>query len=254
MDSNAFPLLRITLLGSGGCGKTSIADAFVNNVVERSNPPPSTDFPRLMYRVVRIPDEGSSDTRSFICEVEDTFDADRTDGGRSVRALVDMKRRMTTLPRGIKDFTPFSIWKPPIQPHAEREKFQSIAHGRMGFLIVFDVNSPESFSKATELYDLVKDFAEYRNSMISPVIFLVANKTDVDPQGDVPTRLLGRAELYAQQVFCRLWQVSAHTGKNIKKMFVDMIQLIYANGMLWELDYQEESASEESDEDRCTIM
>ncbi|OEH79143.1 Ras family domain-containing protein [Cyclospora cayetanensis] len=225
-----------------------------------------------MYRVVRIPDEGSSDTRSFICEVEDTFDADRTDGGRSVRALVDMKRRMTTLPRGIKDFTPFSIWKPPIQPHAEREKFQSIAHGRMGFLIVFDVNSPESFSKATELYDLVKDFAEYRNSMISPVIFLVANKTDVDPQGDVPTRLLGRAELYAQQVFCRLWQVSAHTGKNIKKancpaplsetqkaliisrMFVDMIQLIYANGMLWELDYQEESASEESDEDRCTIM
>ena len=39
--------------------------------------------------------------------------------------------------------------------------------GRMGFLIVFDVTDPDSFSKATELFDLVKDFAEYRNVRVS---------------------------------------------------------------------------------------
>ncbi|CDJ67105.1 hypothetical protein ENH_00030500, partial [Eimeria necatrix] len=37
-------------------------------------------------------------------------------------------------------------------------------------------------------------------------------------------------------------------------MFIDMAQLILANGMLWELDYHEESSSEESDEERCAIM
>ncbi|CDJ49916.1 Ras family domain containing protein, putative [Eimeria brunetti] len=153
MAANSFPLLRITILGSEGCGKTSIADVFVNNVMARSNPPQPTTLPRLMYRVFSLPSE---------------------DGDQ--------------------------------QP------------------------------------------------MISPVIFLVANKTDVDPQGDVPTRLLGRAELFAQQVFCRLWHVSAFTGKNIKKMFVDMAQLILSNGMLWELDYHEESGSEESEEERCVLM
>ncbi|KAL8439319.1 hypothetical protein Efla_003956 [Eimeria flavescens] len=230
MDSTSFPLLRITILGSGGCGKTSIADVFVNNAVERPNPPPPTDFPQLLYKVVRLADEGGGEVRSYCCEIEDTFDASRTDGGRNIRSLVDMKRKMLMLPRGVRDFSPFALWKPPLTPLTEREKYRPIAHGRMGFLIVFDVTDPASFNKATELYDL---------PIITPVIFLVANKTDVDPQGDTTTRLMGRAELYAQQVFCRLWHVSAFTGKNIKKMFVDMIQLIFANGMLWELDYQE---------------
>ncbi|KAL8275198.1 hypothetical protein Esti_000870 [Eimeria stiedai] len=231
MDSSAFPLLRITLLGSGGCGKTSIADAFVNNVVERPNPPPPTDFPHswlratdlwLLYKVVRIADEGGDEVRSYCCELEDTFDASRVDGGRSIRNLVDMKRKMrqsrsgfnvqVVLPRGVKDFFPFSLWRPPINPLGEREKYRPLAHGRMGFLIVFDVTDPASFNKAMELYDL---------PMITPVVFLVANKTDVDPQGEATTRLISRAEVYAQQVFCRLWQ---------------------------------ESGSEESDDERCTIM
>ncbi|CDJ59291.1 Ras family domain containing protein, putative [Eimeria maxima] len=256
MDANEFPLLRITILGSEGCGKTSIADAFVNNVIARSNPPEPTTLPRLLYRVMALPiDEGDEQTQKVICEVEDTFSPSKQNEKKSIRSLVDMKRRkLLNLPRGVKDFTPFSLWRPPIIPHHEGDQYRSIAHGRMGFLIVFDVTDPASFNTATELLTLTREFAEYRNPMISPVIFLVANKTDVDTEGDAASRLLGRAELYAQQVFCRLWQGSAFTGKNIKRMFVDMAQLILSNGMLWELDYHEESASEESEEDRCAVM
>ena len=43
----------------------------------------------------------------------------------------------------------------------------------MGFLIVFDVNEPESFNRAMELHDLLKDFAEYRNVTPYPLGFRI---------------------------------------------------------------------------------
>ncbi|CDJ43500.1 Ras family protein, related, partial [Eimeria tenella] len=164
MDPEAFPLLRVTLLGSSSSGKTSIADCFVNNVQDRATPPPSTQLPRLLYRVLRLPGDGEAgSSRRVLFELEDTFAPQKENSSKSIRALADMKRKQVALPRHVRDFTPFSIWRPPINPQAENDKYRSIAHGRMGFLIVFDVNDPSSFTVASELLDLVRDFAEYRN-------------------------------------------------------------------------------------------
>lgn len=49
---------------------------------------------RLYYRVLNVREEAGQPARPFCFEVEDTFDCTRTDEGRDIRRLMDMKRKI----------------------------------------------------------------------------------------------------------------------------------------------------------------
>nr|CEL71152.1 TPA: Ras family domain containing protein, putative [Neospora caninum Liverpool] len=252
-----FPLLRITLFGGGSSGKTSLINSFVNNYCIPNSTFP-TEWPTLFYKVCRIPEEeggggGDSSFRSVCLELEDTYDVGRTDEGRDIRKHMTMKRRIMTVGKGMTDFTPFNLWKVPKTPSSARERFSPITNGRMGMIIVFDVNRKATLHKAMEIYDLIESVREYKRENIRPIIFLVGTKIDVDPTSETVQRVLGEAEVYAQTKFIRFWKVSATSGKNVNKMFQEMVYRILGCVMLWDIEYEEDSESEE-EESSCALM
>ncbi|CBZ56392.1 putative Ras family domain containing protein [Neospora caninum Liverpool] len=231
-----FPLLRITLFGGGSSGKTSLINSFVNNYCIPNSTFP-TEWPTLFYKVCRIPEEeggggGDSSFRSVCLELEDTYDVGRTDEGRDIRKHMTMKRRIMTVGKGMTDFTPFNLWKVPKTPSSARERFSPITNGRMGMIIVFDVNRKATLHKAMEIYDLIESVREYKRTV---------------------QRVLGEAEVYAQTKFIRFWKVSATSGKNVNKMFQEMVYRILGCVMLWDIEYEEDSESEE-EESSCALM
>eukprot|EP00921_Rhytidocystis_pertsovi_P015670 GHVQ01024895.1.p4 GENE.GHVQ01024895.1~~GHVQ01024895.1.p4 ORF type:complete len:124 (-),score=18.22 GHVQ01024895.1:905-1276(-) len=123
----------------------------------------------------------------------------------------------------------------------------------MGFLIVFDSHDNKSFDEAICLHTLLTDELERRNERLRPVIFLVAAKTDKDPESEMFTSIIGQSEAYSAKTFTRLWKVSAMDGRNIKKMFKDMMYLIQGNELLWQIEIEEEEYEEE-EEQECSIM
>ncbi|PHJ19688.1 ras family protein [Cystoisospora suis] len=258
-----FPLLRITLFGSGSSGKTALANAFVNNYCTPNSTHP-TEWPQLYYKVCRIPEEEDpsvqSPLRSVCVEIEDTYDSTRVDDGRDIRRFMTMKRKISkkkknvvSVGKGMTDFTPFNLWKPPAMPVNSKEPYVPITHGRMGMLIVFDVNRKQTFNKAMEIYDTIESVLDFKQETLKPIIFLVGTQYDVDPTSEKVQSLLGEAETYAQAKFLRFWKVSAIDGKNVKKMFREMIYRILGMVMLWDFVYEEDSTSEEENEG-CSIM
>ncbi|PFH31383.1 Ras family protein [Besnoitia besnoiti] len=237
-----FPLLRITFFGGGGSGKTSIINAFVNNNCQ-PNTTFTTEWPALYYRVCRIPEEenGSADSplRSVCIELEDTYDVGRTDEGRDIRKFMTMKRRVMTVKEGVTDFTPFSLWKAPEVPVTFREPYRPITNGRMGMVIVFDVNRKATLHKAMEIYDLIESVHDYKRESLRPIVYLVGNKYDVDPTSERVQAIIGEAEIFAQTKFIRFWKVSAVDGKNVEKMFLEMVYRILGCVMLWDIEYEE---------------
>ncbi|KEP62219.1 UNVERIFIED_CONTAM: Ras family protein [Hammondia hammondi] len=251
-----FPILRITFFGGGGSGKTSLINAFVNNYCAPNSTFP-TEWPTLFYKVCRIPEAegggGDSELQSVCLELEDTYDVGRTDEGRDIRKHMSMKRKLMTVGKGMTDFTPFGMWKVPKTPSSAREAFSPITNGRMGVVIVFDVNRKATLHKAMEIFDLIESVREYKRENIRPIIYLVGNKYDVDPSSAKVQQTIGEAEIYAQTKFIRFWKVSAISGKNVTKMFHEMTYRILGCVMLWDIEYEEDSVSEE-EESGCALM
>ncbi|WBY60410.1 GTPase [Plasmodium yoelii yoelii] len=79
---------------------------------------------------------------------------------------------------------------------------------------------------------------------LKPFISLVGNKYDLINQNN---ELLKQAEDFSNEHMIQLWLTSAYTGKNVKKLFVHVINMVYNNTNLWKYD-ADDSISESSED------
>eukprot|EP01068_Selenidium_serpulae_P003507 Selendium_serpulae@DN3105_c1_g1_i1.p1 len=247
MGVNDFPFIRVTVLGASHSGKTSLINSLLNkNILPACF---ETDAAQTYYKLLRLPPDGDKKgaLRSVMLELEDSWGSQRTDN-RRIEWLFDMRRKQVAVPSGKKDFTPFNIWKP---PRSKKNRAQCLTQGRMGYLICFDAFNMKSWLEAIRVHTRLVERLEMQKSQ-TPVIFLVATKTDKLPENDEEATIIPMAEQYVAKEFMRLWKTSALDGKNILNMFRDMTYLVLGNGQLWEIEY-DASSEEEEPEEGCKV-
>jgi len=248
---------RITVLGMGNSGKTSLISSFVNNYCPLVYT--ETDDPTLYYKTVRLQGE-DYDAKSFsvLVEIEDTYSSFRGDGKsygrqRDVKQFLDMSRSNTMSAKGKKDGSghlPFSSYAPP-----HHDTYSPLTKGRMGFLVVFDATDTKSYEEALNILLMLDDDLKKKKSHWKPVIYLVANKIDKDPACDVFINIINSAEVYSLSKMIRFWQVSALEYKRVKKMFREMLNAIKSNQTLWLLEEGESTeVMNEVSEKQCCIQ
>eukprot|EP00392_Amoebophrya_sp_AT5.2_P013302 g13420.t1 len=276
--ANALPFFRITVLGLGNSGKTSLINSYVNKHCPHVYQ--ETDDAVLYYKTIKLEDDddggggaggGGMFSRSTgfraLLELEDTYSSFRGDGKsygvpRDIKVFLDMTREedsklkqqlnlVNVAKRG--SARPFASC---ICPRAS--EYRPLTKGRMGFLIVFDANDTKSYEEALNLHSLLLDDLKRKKIKLEPVVYLVANKIDKDPHSDTFCQIIASAELYSKEKMIRFWQVSALEFVRVKKMFREMVSKIRSNQILWLLDEgpqkNEEEGGEGGDGGNCSVQ
>jgi len=239
---------RVTVLGAGNTGKTCLINAFVNNFCPTVYT--VTDDPTLYYRTVRMPsEEDEGKVFSVLVEVEDTYSSNAGDPPdiygqkRDVMQFIDMSRSRPDKakpkdedPRekigGVKEINmPYSVYEPPTC-----YKYEPLTKGRMGFLIVFDVNDMQSYKEAMQIHLYLQEDLNKKKIHLKPVVFLCGNKIDKEPGNPAVNQVIGAAQEYSQKNQVKFFAVSALEFKNVKKMFRNMLADIRTNQLLWIMD------------------
>ncbi|KAF4668773.1 Kinesin-like protein kif21b [Perkinsus olseni] len=233
MAAETCPILRVTLLGMGGSGKTSLVNAFVNNAAVDAHTPP-TDHPTLYYKTVLSTRGCEGADQWSMVEIEDTYSSYRADGKtlsengrmtpRNVKNFLGLKRRISDAQASIErdqvDETvlPFGLAEAP-----KVGRYRPVSEGRMGFMIVFDSTSQESYEEALNIALLMEETFKRKRVRVRPVVYLVANKCDLNPDSSKYQQIAHTAELFAREQGMRSWRVSAKDFRQVGKLFREMV-------------------------------
>jgi len=247
---------RITVLGQSKCGKTSLINAWVNNFCPTVHT--ATDHPTLYYKAVSIPEGGddeAGDTFDVIVEIEDSYGADRGDGmvyndqgrpqPRNVADFLSMTRQAPWANASantrkayeldkLEKTAPLSVYDPP-----KVNKYKPLTKGRMGYMFVFDANDEQSYLAACKLHEDLVDELQKKKEHLSPAKVLVANKCDENPTNPKYIDIIDNANTYSEEHMMKFRKVSARDfalGHGIEKLFMDMINDVKGNQILWMLD------------------
>ncbi|ETW40620.1 hypothetical protein PFNF135_04926 [Plasmodium falciparum NF135/5.C10] len=136
----------------------------------------------------------------------------------------------------------FSYFENPCIPFQAHDPYNSISYGRMAYFLVFDLTNPSTFEYVKMIYLNMSSIYE-KYYTLKPFISLVGNKSDL---ADENCALVREAENFSNEHMVQLWLTSAYTGKNVKKLFLHTINMVYNNTNLWKYDI-EESGSESSE-------
>lgn len=237
-----FALLQVTMLGSCGCGKTSLINAFVNNSCPMIHE--KTVDPVLYYKTFQVTltkddaSQGSDElaeeevSQPVLLEIEDTFGSEVSNSGaivdrfgkpRSIESCLDLRRNDLQTHTGAEGA---------FAPYDAPAEGQQLSERRMGFFIVVDVNDMQSWKEAKRILELFKDGTEE----CSPVGHLVANKMDRDPEHPHVRRVLQKMEKKSEELAIPLVKVSAFEYKRVRLMFRRMAKHILQEGPLWRPD------------------
>ena len=150
-----------------------------------------------------------------------------------------------------KALEPFSAYTAP-----EVDVYCPLTKGRMGFFIVFDVNSIESYKEALNVHKMFEEELQAQNTQNMPIVYLVGNKIDKNPKGEDPQRVIKAASDYATDKMLRFWQVSATEATRVREMFMEMVQAIRAHQNLWLLDENVDGPMDDrvDGSDNCTVQ
>jgi GTPase SAR1 family protein len=276
-----FSFFRITVLGHSESGKTCLINSFVNNTCPTVHT--ATDDPQIYYRTMRIPDPlDEAPDFEVLLEIEDVWGSDRGKNGEKDRW--DQPRKIEDFLSPIPDATRGSKASPQLvfgQPFKDREApkapgkepwYKPMTRRRMGFLIVFAVDSEASLMEAVHLCDLLatdeaRKAKERASSMgrnaqreemfsdhnqmdpaLAPVVYLVGNKIDLEQETSTSDENKVRKHRMWAERWCaqmndkkmlqiRYKEVSAfeyHRGT--RKMWWDMIEDIRERPKLWKTD------------------
>lgn len=103
---------------------------------------------------------------------------------------------------------------------AGQERFRSLApmyfHGAQAVLVVFSVDSFDSFKETETWVDEIKE--QYDAAQL-PLLYLVGNKSDLVQERTVS---LEDANNFADKLRARYFETSAKTGQNINELFEDI--------------------------------
>eukprot|EP00916_Digyalum_oweni_P021766 GHVL01036087.1.p1 GENE.GHVL01036087.1~~GHVL01036087.1.p1 ORF type:complete len:260 (+),score=45.75 GHVL01036087.1:41-820(+) len=254
------PVLRITLLGMGKSGKTSIIQSYVNNCTGLYE---ETNYPVLYYKMVHMKgDEEGGGTTSILIEFEDTYSAERGDGHRNVECFMKLRDENFVFRKGTKiEQAVWGQFDPPVQPSIfeDMQEYKPLSKGRMGFLLCFDVTSLDSWNEALNLYGLLSDLLLRDKEKIKPIIYIVACQIDKDPGSIEMHRVLTQAQIFCSEEGLILWEISAKEYVGIKKMMKSMIQDIRGNQVLWLFDGDNDEVIEKGgtttkSENKCCVQ
>eukprot|EP00746_Dinoflagellata_sp_MGD_P005101 gnl/MRDRNA2_/MRDRNA2_109878_c0_seq1.p1 gnl/MRDRNA2_/MRDRNA2_109878_c0~~gnl/MRDRNA2_/MRDRNA2_109878_c0_seq1.p1 ORF type:complete len:260 (-),score=58.06 gnl/MRDRNA2_/MRDRNA2_109878_c0_seq1:10-789(-) len=257
-ETQGLAFFRITVLGMGDSGKTSLINAFVNNFCPTVYT--ETQDPTLYYKTVRLPsDEDEGKPFSVLVEIEDTYNSARGDdkdcygNKRDVANFIDMSRSKPVPKAASADAKlsmPLSVYEPP-----RVGRYNPLTKGRMGFMIVFDANSEKSYTEALNIHMMLEEDLLKKKIRLKPVIYLVANKIDKDPTSNEFQKMIASAQIYSQAKMIRYEEVSALEFKRVKKMFREMLGHIRSNQILWLLDDGDENVTaEEAGGSKCVVQ
>lgn len=248
MGDDGVCFLRVTLLGLGDSGKTSLINAFVNNQCPTQYI--ETESPSLYYKMVRLPnEEEGAPPISVLIEIEDTYASSRGDGkdrygkkrsvqdeflkmGRTPKEDLD-KMKQAVKDEGKKLNAPLGVYQEPTI-----FKHKPLTKNRMGFMFVFDATNTKSYLEAVNLFQMLKEDVAKKKipKLQQPRIFLVANKIDKDPDSMDYLANIETARIYSTQNMMPFHAVSALQFKGVKKMFRDMCRAVMTRQQLWLLD------------------
>ena len=125
---------------------------------------------------------------------------------------------------------------------AGQERFRTITsayyRGAMGLIIVYDVTNRESFDHLPYWMEEVQ-----ANANRDPVKVMVGNKSDM-----IDKRIIGETQgrTYAQQRGYLFSETSAKSGKNVKELFCELAEKVYAKETKEHEKCQEETIALES--------
>lgn len=265
MAAESLPFFRITVVGLGGSGKTALVNSYMNKHCPTVYQ--ETNDPVLYYKTVKVQNEDDDDAKSAfraLLEIEDTYSSFRGDGKsygqpRDIKRFLDMSRsEESNLSKQLKTDNkekgaarPFASYTCP-----RADQYKPLTKGRMGFMIVFDANDTKSYEEALNLHLLLQEDLKRKKIKLEPVVYLVANKIDKDPQSDTFFQIIASAELYSKEKMIRLWQVSALEFVRVKKMFREMVNKIRSNQILWLLDDGQRVTEDFGDSggEKCTLQ
>ncbi|CDO66265.1 GTPase, putative [Plasmodium reichenowi] len=221
-------LLQLTVVGYLNTGKTSLINSIMNNEIFTNYS--HTPLPMIYYKVHK------DKSRAFCVEIEDTsVDVD-------INNFTNMMRKeITTNSKNMKNPV-FSYFENPCIQFQEHDPYNSISYGRMAYFLVFDLTNPSTFEYVKMIYLNMSSIYE-KYYTLKPFISLVGNKSDL---ADENCALVREAENFSNEHMVQLWLTSAYTGKNVKKLFLHTINMVYNNTNLWKYDI-EESGSESSE-------
>mmetsp|Transcript_38109 Transcript_38109/g.89287 ORF Transcript_38109/g.89287 Transcript_38109/m.89287 type:complete len:281 (+) Transcript_38109:185-1027(+) len=233
------PFFRITVLGHEKSGKTCLVNSFVNNfcpvVYVR------TDVPQLYYRTLRremeaLSNDDDEDFVTVLLEIEDCPPSRGTAASESVDEFLHNTMQMEDVQN--VHAKPFSDRE---APHYDPEQYMPMTHRRMGYMVVFDSCDDNSFREAQEVLRHVNDSVNSMKEDGRPVVYLVANKVDKDPIGQDFRRILDDAGYFAQKwardhprINFKLYECSALEFKNVRKVFLEMVDDICDDASLWQ--------------------
>lgn len=267
--SSNIAFVRITLIGAANSGKTSLINAFVNNVFYTQYQP--TKDLTLYYTTLRIPEEDDTPPFNCLLEIEDTWACDKigdekmefvynpwwpstredaiTETMEKKDWQLDVKKDKTFMANhGEKRscLSPFSMSQPPVletesyvDPCAvdmEGQRYQPLTRNRMVYFIVFDCNNTESYKIALLQEKAIYDYLKKKAINAKPVIFLVATKIDEDPGSDISEQVLESVAQKSTREGVPFEKVSSLKFQGVKRLFRKGVMMARMNQTLWLLE------------------
>jgi len=317
--------LRITVMGAADSGKTSLINAFVNNIfLERQ---PSTEHLTLYYASYSVPaeeDVANSPNFNALLEIEDTPAFEHMDD-KFLENLYDpfwpkpQWLAEARIPRDDYDKAtqrlvrsinlPFSTCDPPVGKLNERgnatfiadsarhdnsyfcgqvdntdrkchpstdhqckscRRFQAsilpngeykpMVRRRMAYLLVFDATDKDSYLKTLSLFRSLQEALAKKNDLKQwPLIYLVGNKIDKDPELQSFKEIQSHLQEFAQTEIengrkLSTAMVSAARNKYLGRLFKTIMQDLRTREPLWKVDPLGGDGEGVSDDQKCTVQ
>ncbi|KAH0480811.1 MAG: uncharacterized protein KVP18_002304 [Porospora cf. gigantea A] len=250
-------MIRITVIGRKGCGKTSLINSFVQRVTSQDCSFASTERPTLYYVTVTINSDLAVDVgadANVIVEIEDV--PGLVGFGKDIRGLsywLNLERKEREDAESDKSQpAPFEEYRPP-PDYVNRAIYRPIAPSRMGFIFTFDSTDYESFRECKEQISFFREELDERRIQGTPVLYLAATKKDlVDSQDPTHMKIAKEATELSLLMGVRLVKTSAMQGKNVDRIFRGLTEMVVGLPTLWRKEEQEEESS--SEDEGCGLM
>mmetsp|Transcript_41122 Transcript_41122/g.113340 ORF Transcript_41122/g.113340 Transcript_41122/m.113340 type:complete len:263 (+) Transcript_41122:88-876(+) len=252
--------IRITLLGAANSGKTSLANAFVNNVTPATYQP--NDEERLFYVTMRLAGSDEDSNFNVICEIEDTVGSNNLMDTR-LENFYDLfwprapKKAETLAKKDIVDhggqsrsiLLPFGTYQAPLDT-----RYRPLTNNRMAYFLMFDTTDQKSYLEALRLHKGLLAYWQKKELNLKPVVFLVGNKIDKDPGGETFFEVSQNAHMYSEHCAVPYFTVSATQYTGVKKLFRTAVQTVRIHQSLWLLRFKDPNNSGLEDDKNCGIQ
>mmetsp|Transcript_55857 Transcript_55857/g.120790 ORF Transcript_55857/g.120790 Transcript_55857/m.120790 type:complete len:264 (-) Transcript_55857:126-917(-) len=223
LPEQSLELMRITVVGASGSGKTSLISAFVNNCCPSVHA--ATTDTTFYYKTVSLGEQNNQSRMPLLVEIEDSPASELLKGSDAVNAFLSIEDIEATEGSSMPPL--LSQW----EVHRNGEVFP-VAPRRMGFLIVFDANDQASWDEAEEIHSELGRIQEALGQK-QPIVYFVASKIDKDPSSTQYKHTLQTAQSYCEKRRARCELISAFHYRNVRKLFRTMLLEVQSNPSLF---------------------